>query len=63
MTWWRQYIILKAAVAIIGLMVLGAYALHVAHEHDNSVMCQRYGGPDAFYQDGSCWMPMGRLDG
>ena len=44
------------------MAVLGL-GLHFAHEHDNSVMCERYGGKGALYKNGSCWFPMSRLDG
>lgn len=49
-------------VAGVIFAVLG-FALRVAHEHDNSAMCERYGGKGAVYKNGSCWFPMGRLDG
>ena len=55
-------VIKAASVAIFIVAILG-FALRVAHEHDNSTMCERYGGKGAFYSGGSCWSPMKRIDG
>lgn len=55
--------IIKAILVLALVMVMLGYALHIAHEHDNLLMCERYGGKGAVYKDGSCWMPMGTLNG
>jgi hypothetical protein len=55
--------VFKALFAVGFVLAVLGFALHVAHEHDNSAMCEKYGGKGAFYKGGSCWSPMGRLDG
>jgi hypothetical protein len=49
---------LKAIFGLAFIMVVLGYALHAAHEHENLLMCERYGGKSAVYKSGICMMPM-----
>jgi hypothetical protein len=55
--------IIKVVSVLTLVMVALGYALRIAHEHDNSLMCERYGGEGAVYKNGVCRMPMGNLNG
>jgi hypothetical protein len=44
------------------LLGIGFYVLSVARNYENSEMCRRYGGPNAFYSGGSCWIPERKVD-
>lgn len=54
--------IIRAFLAISFVLAILGYALHIAHERNNDRWCVRDGGPGAFYANGSCWMPMRRID-